>query len=128
MTGRVELSSSNPLKRLPTGLENNERIVSMNSYCQVLTELVIFPGIKYRFNKVAIHWPPWWLQCTHHTLPSFRLQLAEIDVPLQNQRIYGPCAPQRSLQLCQLPLLTYSRAPQQKYQRTCSPRQNSYHN
>ena len=53
--------------------------------------------------------------------------IGSTDVTLQEQRIYCPCASQRSLQLCQLPLLTYSGAPQQKYQHTCNPRPNSYH-
>ena len=89
VTGWVELSSPDPLTPLPTGWENTERIASMNSYCQVLTEPVIFPGLKCHFNKTAVYWPSWWLQWTHHTIPSFRLQLAQTDVPLQEQRIYA---------------------------------------
>ena len=42
---------------------------------------------------------------------SFRLQFTQTGVPLQEQRIYGPCAPRRCLQLCQHPLLTYSGVP-----------------
>ena len=48
-----------------------------------------------------------------HTLPWFRLQLAQTDVPLYEQRIYDACVPRRSLQVCQLPLLTYSGVLQQ---------------
>ena len=55
---------------------------------------------------------------------SFRLQLAETDVPLQEQRIYVVCIPLRCLQLCQLPSLIYSGVPQQKYQHTCNPNMN----
>ena len=105
-----------PLKPLTTSWENTERIASLYSYSQVLAEPFIFSGLKCRFNKTAVNWPSWWFQWTHHTLQSFRLQLTQTDLPLQGQRIYGPCAPQRSLQLCQLPLLTYSGVPQQKPQ------------
>ena len=40
---------------------------------------------------------------------------------LQEQRSYAGCTPRRSLQLCQLPLLTYSGVSYQKYQHTCNP-------
>ena len=39
----MELYSPDPLKPLPTGWENTERIASLNSYCQVLTEPVSLP-------------------------------------------------------------------------------------
>ena len=39
----VELNSPGPLKPLPTGWENIERIASLNSYDQVLTEPVKTP-------------------------------------------------------------------------------------
>ena len=46
-------------------------------------------------------------------------------MPLQEQRIYCACAPRRSLQLCQLSLLTYSGVPLQKYQHTRNLKPNS---
>ena len=121
------LDSPDPLKPLATGWENTERITSLYSYSQVLTESVNLPGLPCRFNKAAAYRPQLrWLQCTHHTLPSFRLQLAQTDVSLQEQRIYGVCAPRGCLQLCQLPSPTYLGVRQKNYQHTCNPKPNSY--
>ena len=75
-------------------------IASLNSNSQVLTEPVSLPGVPCRLDKAAAYCPqdgssgP-----TMHTLPSFQLQLAQTDVPLQEMRIYGSYASQRSLQL-----------------------------
>ena len=110
----IELNSSDLLKLLPTFLENNEQIASLNSYTKVLTEPVTLPG--------GVLLPSRWPQWTFHTL-----HLAQTDVPLQEQHIYGTCAPRRSFLLCQLPLLTYSGVPHQKYQQTCNHKPNSYH-
>ena len=111
MRGWVDLDSPDPLNPLPTGWENTERIASLYSYSHVLTEPVNLPGLWCRFNKAGARW----LQWTRHTLPSFRLQLAQTDVSLKEQRIYGVCIPRSCLQLCQLLSLTYLGVPQQKY-------------
>ena len=88
----------------------------------------VCPQILFVYNSVFILiLPSRLLQWTHQTLPSFRLQLVQTDVPLQEQRIYGACSPRSSLQLCRLPLPTYSGLLQQKYQHTCNPKLNSFH-
>ena len=53
----VELDSSDPLKPLHTGWENNERIASLNSNSQVLTEPVSLPGVPCRLDKAAAYCP-----------------------------------------------------------------------
>ena len=55
--GWVELCSPDPLKPLPTGWENTERIASLNSNSQVLTEPVSLPGLPCRFNKATAYCP-----------------------------------------------------------------------
>ena len=65
-----------------------------------------------------------------HSLPWFRLQLAQIDVPLQEQRICEVCSPRHTslqdLQLRQLPLLTSLGVPQRICQHTCNRKPNFY--
>ena len=55
--GWVDLDSPDPLKPLPTGWENTERIASLYSYCQILTESNNLPGLPCRFNKAAAYRP-----------------------------------------------------------------------
>ena len=55
--GGVELCSPDPLKPLPTGLENTERIASLNSNSYVLTEPVRLPGVPCRLDKAAAYCP-----------------------------------------------------------------------
>ena len=55
MKGWVDLDSPYPLKPLPTGWENTERIASLYSYSQVLTEPVNLHGLPCSFNKVAAY-------------------------------------------------------------------------
>ena len=55
--GWVELNSPDPLKPLPTGWENTERIASLNNYRPVLTESVSLLGLHCRFNKAAAYCP-----------------------------------------------------------------------
>ena len=54
--GSVELDSTDPLKPLPADWENTERISSLNSYSQVLTEPVSLPDFPCRFNDAASSW------------------------------------------------------------------------
>ena len=53
--GWVELCSPDPLKPLPTGWQNTERIASLNSNSQVLTEPVSLPGVPCRLDKAAAY-------------------------------------------------------------------------
>ena len=53
--GWVELDLPDPLKPLPTGWENTERIASLNSNSQVA--IVSLPGLPCRLNKAAAYCP-----------------------------------------------------------------------
>ena len=68
---------SDPLKPLPTGWENTERIASLYSYNQVLKERVSLPGVPCRFNKTAAYcpqddssWPTSWPTLTFHLVST----------------------------------------------------------
>ena len=66
----VELDSPDPLKHLPTGLENTERIASLNSNSQVLTEPVSLPRLPCRLDKAAAYCP--YGYCSRLTIHSHR--------------------------------------------------------
>ena len=53
----VELGSPDSLKPLPTGWENTERIASLNSNSQVLTEPVSLPELPCRLDEAAAYCP-----------------------------------------------------------------------
>ena len=55
MRGRVELDSPDPLKPIPTGWDNTERIDSMNNYSSVLTEPGCLLGLARCFNQTVAY-------------------------------------------------------------------------
>ena len=113
--------------RLRSGILNALPRWTAMSYSQVLTEPVSLPGLPCRFNKTFCPQDdssgPTNAPCT----PIVSTAMGSNWCASARAAYLRPCAPQRSLQLHQLPLLTYSDVPLQKYQHTCNPNPNSYH-
>ena len=117
--GWLDLNSQYPLKPLPSGWENTERIASLYSYSQVLTEPVSLPGLPCIFNKAAAYCPQ--DDSSRPTMHSHRFDCKWLKlVCLCRSSVFTAFALLGAV--CKLPSLTYSGVPKQKYQHTCNPK------